>query len=149
LRFCGNYYQRVDQKGRTSVPAEYRSKLEASEIKTLFIAPALNCLEIYPESDWEEFVRSIEKLSTMRKEVEEVMLSYISPAFPAQWDSSGRILLPQNLRELVKIDKDKEVVIVGMGHKFQIWDKGEWEKAFNEARSRYDHNRNLLSGEVS
>ena len=112
-----------DAKGRITVPAEWRQPwFEAS----LFVLPSSDqCLKVYPAS-WlgslQEQVSRLKAADPMRQGVEVLA----SKAQSAIFDTQGRIMVKEKLREGAGLKKD--AVLVGRLDHFQIWDKAAWEK---------------------
>jgi MraZ protein len=145
IRFFTHFHQKVDKKGRTSVPSAYRELIEAGGNLKLWITADINCLDVWTEEGWNDYCDNLEKKDQFLQARDDIELAYTSLAQPVNWDSSGRILLPQIHRDLIGIDKDQDVVLVGKLGKFQIWDKNRFEAAFLHSRENLLPNRQELA----
>jgi MraZ protein len=121
--YTDSFGHAFDPKGRITVPAEWRQpSFEAS----LFVLPSSDkCLKVYPAS-WlgrlQEKVSQLKAADPMRKGVEDLA----TKAQSATFDTQGRIMIREKLREGAGLKKD--AVLVGRLDHFQIWDKAAWEK---------------------
>ena len=121
--YTDTFQHAFDAKGRITVPAEWRQPwFEAS----LFVLPSSDkCLKVYPAS-WlgqlQEKVSHLKSADPMRQGVEVLA----SKAQSASFDSQGRIMVKEKLREGASLKK--EAVLIGRLDHFQIWDTAVWEK---------------------
>lgn len=116
----------VDSKGRLAMPVRYRDQLlqETDGRVVITIDTEERCLLLYPFVIWESIEKKIEALSSFDPRTRRIQRLLIGHATETELDSSGRILLPQLLREYASLDKC--VMLVGQGKKFEIWDEGVW-----------------------
>ena len=141
--FRGRFHHNIDAKGRTSLPSRFREVLQASEETHLVVTNFFDeCLVAYPLAEWEELEKKISELSMMREEVVAFQRFFLSGASECTIDRLGRILIPVPLRQYSGLDR--EVVFVGMGKKFEIWDKQRWEEKFQAAAVQAREKRNIL-----
>lgn len=84
------------------------------------------CLQLYPLPEWEAVERKLTELPSHNRQARYIKRRLIGHATEYQLDSHGRILLPLALRECAKIKKD--IVLVGQGNKFELWDSAIWEQ---------------------
>lgn len=121
----GEYNHTVDTKGRVSVPAKFRN-----ELGDLFVmCKALDkCLWVYPLEKWEKVSSQIQSLP-MSKNATRFSRLILGSASECSPDKQGRINIPMSLRQYANINKD--VTIVGLSSKIEIWDSELWDK-FNE-----------------
>ena len=118
----------LDAKGRMAVPMRYRGQLQndAQNRLVITIDTEERCLLLYPLPIWEEIERKIETLSSFDARTRRIQRLLIGHATEEELDSNGRLLLPQLLREYASLQK--EVMLVGQGKKFEIWDSETWHK---------------------
>lgn len=116
----------LDVKGRMAMPMKYRERLEAQSNGQLIITidPEDQCLWLYPLPVWEEIERSLDSLPTLDKSSRRIQRLLIGHATECDLDSQGRLLLPPPLREFAELDK--QIVLIGQGKKFEIWDEATW-----------------------
>ena len=118
----------LDVKGRMAIPTRYRGQLqnEAHNRLVVTIDTEERCLLLYPLPIWEEIERKIESLSSFDSRTRRIQRLLIGHATEEELDSNGRLLLPQLLREYANLKK--EIVLIGQGKKFEIWDNETWQK---------------------
>ena len=116
--FQGNSSLSLDAKGRMTIPARYRDVLLNDSHGELTITRNLEGgLLIYPRSEWEERRKIIMNLPTKSRGIQRLL---VGNAQDVEIDSAGRVLIAPELRNIAGIIKD--VVLVGMGHSFELWD---------------------------
>ncbi len=135
--FRGRFHHNIDGKGRVSIPARFREVLKQQYgsdqlIMTIFD----NCLVVYPFAEWQTFEEKIKEFSQLKKETKYFLRYFYSSAIDCSIDDHGRILIPPQFREHANLNK--EVVFVGMTNRFEIWDKGMWEKEFDRYKDTFD-----------
>jgi MraZ protein len=124
--FRGSYEHSVDSKGRVSVPSRFRDILaERYEGKLVLTMDFDKCVMAYPLEEWERVEEKIKALPQSQKEVKDYMRYVFSNAAECELDKQGRILIPPSLREGARINKN--VMVVGMLSKMEIWDKVAWD----------------------
>ncbi|MBE6719789.1 MAG: division/cell wall cluster transcriptional repressor MraZ [Ruminococcaceae bacterium] len=112
----GNRTNKIDAKGRISIPANMRG-----ELGTEFVASrgTGKCLALYPLDEWDEFMESIEKVN--HKKRKQLKLFFLSSAERMSLDGQGRLLLNEELRKSVDLLGESEAVVFGNGTKVEIW----------------------------
>ncbi len=134
--FRGRYNHQIDQKGRLSVPSRFREILSSNFDERLIVTNFDQCLWAYPVPEWQELERKVGELPQFMEEVKALQRVFISAAIEAPVDRQGRILIPPTLREYAGMSRD--VVIVGMTKRFEIWSRERWEMVFASAQQRLD-----------
>ena len=123
----------LDAKGRMALPARYRDQIadccENQLVAT--IDTETRCLLLYPLPEWETIEKKIDALPSFNPAARRIQRLLIGHATDIELDSSGRLLLPQPLREYAQMDK--KLVLLGQGRKFEIWGEEQW----NSARDLY------------
>ncbi|GAB4469813.1 MAG: division/cell wall cluster transcriptional repressor MraZ [Anaerolineales bacterium] len=121
--FLGQYFHSLDQKGRLTIPAKYREVLRGEVIITKGFD--LNLL-VMPLEVFESWANQINDQNYADPNARLLRRYLFSNGEQAEVDRSGRILIPQYLRE--KANLNSEIVIVGVGSFFEIWSKENWEQ---------------------
>lgn len=121
----GTYNQSMDAKGRMSFPAKLREIIGEKFIVTKGID---GCLFVYSMEDFELKAEKIKSLPIAKARA--LQRSFMGWAVDVEADKQGRILVPQSLREVAALEK--EVVVVGVSDRCEIWDRKRWEE-FNSA----------------
>ena len=115
----------LDGKGRLAIPTRYRDAIaRACNGQLVITVDRDHCLLLYPHPEWEEIERKVVKLPSFNKQAQKLKRLLIGHATECELDGSGRILLPPPLRDFAGLNKD--VVLIGQGNKFEIWDEGAW-----------------------
>ncbi len=83
-----------------------------------------HCLLIYPEPNWVEIERKLERLPSFNPTARKLQRLYIGHAQDVEMDAQGRVLLPPSLRSFASLDK--RVALVGQSNKFELWDEDAW-----------------------
>ena len=120
--FMGEYHHSVDPKGRLIVPSKFRDGLGQNFVITKGLD---NCLFVYPMEEWLIIEKKLKSLPFTKADARAFVRFFFSGANECELDKQGRILLPSNLREYAKFDKD--VVIIGVSSRIEIWSKELWE----------------------
>lgn len=123
--FRGRFEHTIDEKGRLSIPSKFREILSARGENELILTDFDSCLAAYPREEWRQLEERIKKLSMMQKDVRNFLRLFYSSATEAPLDPQGRILISPQMRERAKLDR--EVVLLGLLNKMEIWDKKAWE----------------------
>lgn len=122
--FRGRYEHTIDSKGRVSIPSKFREVLSESYDGRLIVTTLDGCLRAYPYQEWKVFEEKIASLPEFKRETRVLLRYFYSNAIDCPIDKVGRIMLPQNMREYAKIEKD--AVFVGALNRFEIWSKAVW-----------------------
>ena len=127
----------LDSKGRLAIPSKHRDVLmQEAQGKLMATAESRRCILIYPEPEWLEIEKQVTALPYTNPKARALQELLIGNAREVEIDSSGRILVPPELRDFVALNKD--VSLVGQGKKFALWDSGKWEARMDEAIALYE-----------
>lgn len=127
----GRFEHTIDQKGRLSIPARFREVLVANYDERLILTNYDNCLWAYPVKEWKGIEEKVAALPQFRPEVKALQRFFISAASECPLDPNGRITIPTTLRQYAGLVK--EVVLVGMASRIEIWARDRWQKVFDQA----------------
>lgn len=143
-RFVSSYTNRIDAKGRVSIPAPFRAILARDEHEGVFCYPSLDreTLDAGGQSLIGEIHQLLENLPPYSDERDELSLALFGDSEILKIDQDGRVVLPARLREHAGITD--QVCFVGVGHKFQFWAPDKLEAYRKVARARVRELRNLL-----
>ena len=132
LRFAGEYANTLDLKNRVNIPAKFRKALDPINDRTFVITRGFDsCLTLYPISEWNIVEQQLASLSSIRNRNREFVRSIVRYASYVQYDKQGRIIIPDNLKIYASIDR--EVLIIGMISKIELWSP--------EKIKKYDNNQ--------
>jgi MraZ protein len=124
--FLGTYNVVVDKKNRFSFPAEFRSKLKG---KTLIITKGMDgCLYIFTDNRYRTFCeRQFNAgLGREKRAIRKLKRALTADAIKKKLDKQGRLLITKNLLDFADIKKD--MLVVGVGDRIELWNKKSWEK---------------------
>jgi len=134
--FRSHFKHTLDNKGRISIPAEYRVELQTENQAPPMITKGEECLCLYPDAYWADYERRIIEAAYFDPDGEALLRLTIAGSSPCPVDRAGRILIPAELREYARLDR--EAVFAGMGLFIQIWNPVLYaqDEAQTRARSR-------------
>lgn len=116
----------LDAKGRFAVPAKHRVALTKGRGgRVVMTADLGRCLLLYPMSAWEPIEAELMKFSSFNEQIRGLQRLLVGHADEVELDSAGRILIPPALRRYANLDRN--IVLVGQGHKFELWDEAQWQ----------------------
>ena len=124
--FIGEYQHSIDTKGRLIIPSKFRDDLGPIFIMTKGLD---NCLFVYPKNEWQILEEKLKSLPLTSRDARAFVRFFFAGATECELDKQGRILVPSNLREHSKLEK--EAVIIGVSTRVEIWSKSEWD-TYNE-----------------
>ena len=131
--FIGEYQHNIDTKGRVIIPSKFRDDLGDKFVVTRGLD---NCLFIYSEERWISLVEKLKSLPWTSADVRKFARFFTAGAIECELDAQGRIVLPQNLREHAKLEK--QIVSIGVVDRVEIWDKHNWE-SYNDEENFVDN----------
>ena len=133
----GEYIHTLDSKDRFILPARFRDKLKTLKQKKLYITRGLDsCLSLYAHEAWKKLEEKFESLSFTKQQSRSFNRLLFSGASEIEVDSQGRITLPEYLKEFAKVKR--EIVIIGVVNRIEIWDKTCWDKFYQENRKKFE-----------
>jgi MraZ protein len=118
----------IDAKGRLAVPSRHRERLKAiaGGALTITASPYDRCLWLYPLPEWELIEAKLQQLPDGERQNRRTKVMMRAYAVDCEFDAQGRVLVPPLLREFADLYKD--VVLIGQGNKFEIWNAKHWEQ---------------------
>ena len=145
--FLSIFENRLDKKGRVSVPASYRAHLSSLGYNGIICFPSFNnqSIEAWSQDRIEKISNSIDTLNPFDEKKDYFATSILSESINLQFDSEGGILLGQKLLKHAKIKNS--MLFVGQGKTFQIWEPTNFEKFRVTARKKSNINRANLKWE--
>lgn len=143
--YVSHYTNRLDAKGRVSIPAPFRAVLARDGFDGLYVHPSIDqeALDCGGHALLREIDGLLSGLSPYSEERDLFSTALIGTSEILKVDSEGRAILTENLKSYAAIAN--EVTFVGHGHKFQIWEPGRFRAHLEEARSRVRELRRQLS----
>ena len=132
----GEYEHSIDAKGRLIMPAKLRIDMGEKFIVTKGLD---GCLFAYSQSEWANFEEKLKSLPLAQKNARNFVRFFLSGAVECEIDKQGRFLIPSNLREHASLDK--EIVIIGVGTRLEIWNRELW--------TTYSSDENISADEIA
>lgn len=146
--FYGESTHSLDAKHRVFIPKRFQDALtrdEAGDFSVVLTRGFERCLFLFSTADFEEVKRRLKLQPFGAEAMRRMQRLFFANTHRATLDGSGRLVLPEKLRRTAGIDK--EVVLVGVADRAEIWDKAEWEKYEAENDAGFDELGDVLLGE--
>ena len=145
--FLSSLENKIDKKGRVSVPSTFRSHLNSMGYNGFITYPSFNysALEACSQDRIEKLSKTIDSLNPFDEKRDYFATSILSESVNVQFDTEGRISLSDKLLNHAKIKN--RVLFVGLGYTFQIWEPMLFEKFKSLARKKAFKNRSNLKWE--
>jgi MraZ protein len=138
--FIGEYNHSLDSKGRLAVPAKFRVSLKKGAVVTKGLD---NCLFLYSKEQWQKMAEKLGALPTAQAKARAFARHMIAGAMDVEFDSQGRITLPEYLRNFASLNK--KTIIAGLYNHLEIWD----EEAWNRYKKQAEKNSNEIAESLS
>ncbi len=127
----GQFNVTIDDKGRMSLPAKIRGKIQGDTL--ILTKGAEKCLWLYLPEEWDRVSEQlIGGSSVFTLNTQDVLRRFIAPAEEVSLDKAGRVKLSPSLMK--SMDLNRDCYLLGMGERLEIWDETVYER-FEEERS--------------
>jgi MraZ protein len=148
-RFVTNFTLRLDSKGRVSIPGSFRSVLGRDGFEGLYCYPALDrpAIDAGGSALMVEIDALIARYAPFSEQREQLALALYGTSETLKVDGEGRVVLSENLKQHAGITE--AVAFVGLGHKFQIWEPGRFQKELAKATEKVRALKEELSSQVA
>ena len=135
-QFLGTHTNKLDAKGRVSIPAPFRAALRGGDDASLVLRPSHKhpCVEGWPAAAFHALAAPLDKLDLFGEAHDDLAAALYADAHPSEPDKEGRIVLPAEL--IAHANLGDSVVFLGLGKTFQIWEPAAGERFRAEARAR-------------
>lgn len=135
--FYGEFEHSIDRKGRLILPAKFREVAKNQFVEKFFVTRGLDkCLFMFSEEEWHLQENKFKTMSFTKQQSRIFNRLLFSGAVDACPDKQGRILLPQYLKDFADIKKD--VMIVGVSNRIEIWSKNLWSDFYANSRQSFE-----------
>lgn len=135
----------MDPKGRLSIPLIYRTDLMANSENPAILTNLSKCLALYPHEAFVQKQQELDAKPPFQPETEAYRRFLMSGAVECPFDSQGRILVPQHLREHARLER--EVIIAGVGPNVEIWDKTLFDQERQHTHANYHEIASVVARE--
>ena len=142
--FISTFENKLDKKGRVSVPATFRSHLSSLGYNGVVCYPSFTnpSIEFCPQSRIEKIIETIDSLNPFEENRDVFSTSILANSQQLNFDTEGRVTLTEKLIEHTGV-KEK-VLFVVQGKTFQMWEPSEFKKFSDEARKKAKSQRSSL-----
>ena len=128
--FLGEYQHTIDIKGRVIIPARLREGLGDKFVVTKGLD---GCLFAYPPQEWSNLEQKMRSLPFTKADARAFVRFFFAGAIECEVDKQGRVLIPANLREYARLEKD--VVVIGVSSRVELWSRERWDDYNSESAS--------------
>ena len=142
--FFSTYTNKVDKKGRVSVPASFRTVLAAQNFQGIIVFPSFKnkALEAWSMDRMQTIMDSVESLALFSDDQDDLKAAIFSTSKELGFDNEGRIILSDEFKKHAGIDE--QATFVGMGKTFQIWNPDAYLAHKKEIQTRIAKTKPIL-----
>ncbi len=142
----GEYRYALDEKGRLMIPAKVRTEVTGNVM--ILTRGVDRCLWLFPAAEWKHISENlIGTTSLFQEKARLIQRRILAPAQEAEIDRSGRIIVPQPLREYAGLRK--ECTILGMVKYLEIWDEPTYSSYLEDNEDRFKEAAEELGGSIT
>lgn len=134
----GEFEHSLDAKGRLIMPSKLREDMGDKFIITKGLD---GCLFGFSLEEWSNFEEKLKLLPLSNQVVRDFVRLFLSGAIECEIDKQGRFLIANNLRTYAKMEK--EIVVIGVGTRIELWTKAKWDSYNNDNISAEDMAKNM------
>jgi len=142
--FLGQFQHNLDDKGRLMIPARFRELLAAGA----FITQGFDkCLMVMTDNYFKLVYDRINAMNLADGSARLLRRLILSSAYPVEVDKVGRILVPQNLRQVIMLES--EAIVAGQGEYFEVWNPAEWNSQIDQLQDVETNNQRFATLDLS
>ena len=142
--FLGQFQHNLDDKGRLMIPARFRELLAAGA----FITQGFDrCLMVMTDNYFRQVYERISAMNLADPMARLLRRLILSNAYPVEADKVGRILIPQNLRQVIALEN--EAIVAGQGEYFEVWTPAEWNMQMAQLQDIETNNQRFATLDLS
>ncbi len=124
--FTGEFECKMDAKGRLTLPSKVKSKLPEVSGNQLVLSLGLEpCLVLYPLVEYRKIYSRIASMNEFNEEFRRLQRNFFRRINEVELDGAGRLLVPKTMSKYARLEK--EIILVGMGNRVEIWDTKAYE----------------------
>jgi MraZ protein len=121
--FIGEFHHTLDEKGRLAIPVKFRVDLAAGAVVTRGLDRSLF---LYPKTAWEALAQKLASLPMGQADTRAFARLMLAGAMEVDVDKSGRVTIPEYLRQYAGLAKD--IVVTGLFDRLEVWDEAAWKE---------------------
>ena len=134
--FLSSFYGIIDTKNRVAIPSSFRSTINNSQEETfIFKSLKYECLEVHLSSKINSLIKTFDEKDFFSKKNDHFKTAILSDLEEISIDKEGRFIVKDQLQKFSKLSK--EIIFIGKGNHFEIWDKRLGEKHKKISRSKF------------
>ena len=134
--FTGEFECKMDAKGRLTLPSKVKSKLPEVSGNQLVLSLGLEpCLVLYPLVEYRKIYSRIASMNEFNEEFRRLQRNFFRRIAEVELDGAGRLLIPKTMSKYAKLDK--EVILVGMGNRMELWDSTVYNQYIIDDNSEF------------
>ena len=142
--FLGQFQHNLDEKGRLMIPARYRELLAAGA----FITQGFDkCLMVMTDIHFKEVYDRINAMNLADQNARLLRRLILSNAYSVEIDRVGRILVPGNLRQVIRLES--EAIVAGQGEYFEVWNPADWNEQMDQLQDIETNNQRFATLDLS
>jgi MraZ protein len=142
--FLGQFQHNLDDKGRLMIPARYRELLAAGA----FVTQGFDkCLMVLTDNYFKLVYERINAMNLADGSARLLRRLILSSAYPVEVDKVGRILVPQNLRQVIMLES--EAIVAGQGEYFEVWTPAAWNDQMAQLQDIETNNQRFAALDLS
>ena len=147
MLFLSTYHNRIDKKGRLSIPAQFRTALVSQEFPGIvaYVSPLHSCIEACGMNRISKLNQRIEKFDPYSEERDAFATTIFGESVQLAFDPEGRVTLPESF--IAAASLSEQATIVGKGEIFEIWEPRAFEIQAKRARELVREKRFHLKGD--
>jgi MraZ protein len=146
--FRGEYHNIIDEKGRLSIPAKFREQFASEHEGAPVVTRGLDaCLWLYPGDTWKKNEEQFSRLNPFDARARMLVRGFMGSSEECELDKQGRIVVSPVLRKAAGLGRN--VVVVGLLNRIEIWDRDEYEKHRTQAMASMESLAQMLSDKDS
>ena len=140
MGFSGEYFNNIDAKGRVVIPIKLREQLTDGFVITKGLA---HCAFIFKKEKYDQIEKDLSVLPSLTdKNARAMQQIFIGSKIDGEFDSQGRVGLSQSIREYANLQK--EVVIIGIVDRIEIWDKQSFNEFINSVTDSEEFSEKII-----
>tara|TARA_B100001057_G_scaffold458140_1_gene507083 strand:+ start:72 stop:542 length:471 start_codon:yes stop_codon:yes gene_type:complete len=145
----GVYECKVDSKARLMIPVQLKKQLGVALQSSFVIKRSVfhPCLELFTIESWNDMVKEINQLNRFVKKNNDFIRMFTAGVKLTELDSSGRLLIPRNLKSFATIET--EIVLSSSGNMIEIWNKTNYEKTVSASESNFSKMAEEVMGNIN
>jgi len=125
--FTGEYECKIDAKGRLTLPAKVKARLPEVSGNQLVLSLGLEpCLVLYPLVEYKKIYARIASMNEFNEEFRRLQRNFFRRISEVELDGASRLLIPKTMLKYAKLEK--EIILVGMGNRIELWDAVVYDK---------------------